>query len=99
MTKMSKAPTPPQRSIPDVAPGRARWTLGGPVAAELEALSAEEKRRRVRGLVERVVVEGSAAYAVCALTGRKDLLDVRYRYSASGASWETDRRVDHASSA
>jgi hypothetical protein len=73
--------------------------FGGAAADELERLTPEEKRRRVRGLVEQVIVEGAEASLVCALTGRRDPLDVHHRYSTSGASGRMDRPVRPASSA
>ena len=59
----------------------------------------EEKRSRIKGLVEQVIVDQEGVYLVCALTGRRDQLNVSYRYSASGASGRMDRPVRPASSA
>jgi hypothetical protein len=73
--------------------------FGGAAVGELEHLAPEEKRRRARGVVEQVIVEGAEASLVCALTGRRDPLDVHHRYSTSSASGRMDRPVRHASNA
>jgi DNA invertase Pin-like site-specific DNA recombinase len=73
--------------------------LGDPKREDLQALPLEEKRRRIKRLVERVIVEGREAHLVCTLTGRRDQLSVHHRYSTSGASGRMDRPVRHASSA
>jgi DNA invertase Pin-like site-specific DNA recombinase len=76
-----------------------RAALGDPQTEQLEALPPEEKRRRVQRLVEQIIVQGKEAQLVCALGGRRDQLDVSYRYSTSGASGRMDRPMRHASSA
>ena len=73
--------------------------LGDPVTQELEALPLDERRRRIKGLVEQVLVDQEGVSLVCALTGRRDQLDGCYRYSASGARGRMDRPMSPASSA